>query len=134
MSVSGFAVYDIHKLASVIIFSYESFWSQKKPFLDYIILEKMKQGLGRIITWCSKFCFSAHLFPSFYCLLFFIIINLSIFPSFSFYFNFFFLSFLFFISWKRWMLFKISIFYRNWPEVSSKALYSQLNNTQIHCG
>ena len=92
MSASGFAVYDIHKLSSVIIFSYGSFWSQKNAFLYYIILEKIKQGLGRIIT-CSKICFSAHLFPSLYFLLFFIITNLSIFPSFSLYFNFFFFLF-----------------------------------------
>ena len=94
LPVSGFTVYDIHKSRSGDNLFVREFLVKKNAFLDYIILEKMKQGLGRIITSCSKFCFSAHLYPSFYRLLFFIIINLSIFPSFSFYFNFFF----FFIS------------------------------------
>ena len=50
----------------MIISFYVSFWSRKTLVLPYIILEEMKQGLGRIITWFSKFCFSAHLFPSFF--------------------------------------------------------------------
>ena len=106
----------------------------KTAFLDYIILEKMKQGLGKIITWCSKFCFSAHLFPSFYCLLFFIIINLSIFPSFSFYFYFFFLSFCSLFLENVKCCSKFPHCNATWLQVSLKALYHQLNNTKIHCG
>ena len=70
MSVSGFAVYGTHKLASVIIFSYGSFWSQKKCVFGLYNLRENATGFGqdnnmmfKILLFCSPFPFA--LFSSF---------------------------------------------------------------------